>query len=85
MMIDPNHEMLKPFEMTPLEESFMSVFWQLNRDRTFTMMGEPKRLTLQTFVYYQQLFDDVLNTDEIRVLQAIDDAYLSTHKELNED
>ena len=62
--------------MSPYEHYIMAVFWQLGKDRHYdSMSGMPRSITLQTFVYYQQLFDDVLNTDEVELLQHLDATY----------
>lgn len=85
-MAAPNHPMLQPFVMTPYESYLMAVFWQLGKDRQFdAMSGIPRSISLQTFVFYQQLFNDVLNTDEIEVLQHIDRAYIDGVIELRKD
>jgi len=74
----PNHAMLQPFEMNRYEEYIMAVFWQLGKDRQFDgMSGIPNNISLQTLVFYQQLFDDVLNTDEIELLQKLDAMYIN--------
>ena len=78
--------MLQPFEMTPYEQYIMAVFWQLGRDRQFDgMSGMPKGISLQTLVFYQQLFTDVLNTDEIELLQHLDATYLNTVADLRKE
>ena len=81
----PNHEWLKPFEMTALEEYFMAVFWQLNRDREADLSGMPRSIKLQTLVYYQELFNDKLSETELEVLQNIDSAYLTAIAEIRKD
>lgn len=85
-MAVPNHPWLQPFEMSPYEEYIMSVFWQLNKDRQIDgMSGTMRCISLQTFVFYQQLFHDVLNTDEIGVLQHLDSTYINEVMKLRKD
>lgn len=82
----PNHPLLKPFEATPYETYIMAVFWQLGKDRNWEgMTGMPRSISLQSFVFYQQLFSDVLNTDEIELLQQIDATYMNTIAELRKE
>lgn len=82
----PNHPKLQPFEMSVYEEYIMAVFWQLGKDRVFDgMSGTPRSISLQTFVFYQQLFDDVLNTDEIELLQYLDRTYINGVIELRKE
>lgn len=82
----PNHPWLQPFEMSAFELYIMAVFWQLSRDRQVEgMTGMPRGFSLQSFVFYQQLFDDVLNTDEIELLQHLDSVYLNAITELRKD
>jgi len=82
----PNHAWLQPFELTPYEEYIMAVFWQLCKDRQYDgMSGTPRSISLQTFVFYQQLFNDVLNTDELELLQHLDRTYTNMVAELRKE
>ena len=80
----PNHPLLQPFEMSPYEHYIMVVFWQLCRDRVQGFSG-PGPISLQSIVFYQQLFSDVLNTDEIEIIQRLDQVYLTTISDLREE
>lgn len=62
----------------------MFVFWQVSRDRP-QHFGGPGSITLQSLIFYQQLFEDALNRDDIETLQAIDRAYLKAVREVQEE
>lgn len=80
----PDDERLKTPDLDGYDIYMLSVFWQLNRDRTLPMSGVGS-IPLRAFVDYQALFNDPLHVDEVRLLQRLDNCYIQTVRQIQSE
>lgn len=77
MIANPGDPRLVPPKLDLDDQYYLWVFNQLNRSRVYDQ-GCPYSISLSTFRDYMTLFDDELDTDEVLLLQELDDAFVHT-------